>query len=97
MIQGNLAKTIKLIIRGKKKPFSQLRTLGRHKNGNRRKDPCQQVGLESKAEAAEAKLCFQKNVNMACPSGQLCQYCQGCCCRTDLSHVSHRCSQHVNW
>ena len=32
-----------------------------------------------------------------CPLCQKCQYCSLPCCRSDSTHVLHRCKQHVNW
>ena len=34
---------------------------------------------------------------VVCPFHKKCQYCNFPCCRSDDSHVLHRCKQHVNW
>ena len=42
-------------------------------------------------------LCFPEITKVVCPVGAQCQYCHDYCCRSTADHVSHRCSQHVNW
>ena len=46
---------------------------------------------------AKSFLCFPESTKAICPLGAQCQYCHDFCCRSSQDHVSHRCSQHVNW